>query len=87
MYDRLLSRKLRRTQTPETTEAPEPVAETVEAVEEAAPEVTPEKAGTSCRGRVYDDEPVAESPVREPVAEASMFATLSEKLGYEEGIR
>ena len=72
------------TQTPETTEAPEPVAETVEAVEEAAPEVTPEEVSEPvAEEESYDDEPVAESPVEEPVAEASMFATLSEKLGYE----
>ena len=72
------------TQTPETTEAPEPVAETVEAVEDAAPEVTPEEVSEPvAEDESYDDEPVAESPVEEPVAEASMFATLSEKLGYE----
>ena len=72
------------TQTPETTEAPEPVAETVEAVEDAAPEVTPEEVSEPvAEEESYDDEPVAESPVEEPVAEASMFATLSEKLGYE----
>lgn len=71
-------------QTPETTEAPEPVAETVEAVEEAAPEVTPEEVSEPvAEDESYDDEPVAESPVEEPVAEASMFATLSQKLGYE----
>jgi DNA-binding transcriptional MerR regulator len=71
------------TQTPETTEAPEPVAETVEAVEEAAPEVTPEETSEEVADDFVEDEAPALDPVDEPVAEANMFSTLSEKLGYE----
>jgi len=72
-------------QTPETTEAPEPVDETVEAVEDAAPEVTTEEVSEPVdEDESYDDDFEAESPeVDEPAAEASMFATLSQKLGYE----
>lgn len=73
------------TQTPEATEAPEPVAETEEVVEEATTEVTPEET-PEVEDFDGDDDVVADDTqdaVEEQVAEASMFATLSQKLGYE----
>ena len=73
------------THTPEATEAPEPVAETEEVVEETTPEVTPEDTPEvddfdDNEDVVAEDTDVVDEPTAE---EASMFATLSAKLGYE----
>lgn len=65
----------------EATEASEPVAETEE-VQEEAPEVTTEDSSEEVVEDIQEDAPALD-PVEEPAAEASMFSTLSEKLGYE----